>query len=293
MVDGKEYEFARHIVCVIDILGQKEKLSKWSDLTQERSKLKSAIAQTVGKVLKIKNAYKVFFEGIERTSIPQETLDTFSKEKHDAFRRVRDSRICDQQFSDTFVFYARTANSQNDAAALSLLGILAASCFTMQASLADNMVMRGGISIGAGVELEDHNFYGPALAEAYHLENKIAQYPRIVVSPKVVEFIKEIQEFPDNDAVSLGLKGLADQCNKLICADIDGYHIVDFLGKCYWELVKDAPCGPPMKDAYTFVRSEGERFRAAGDSKLALRYHLLQHYMESRLPTWGLNPKKM
>ena len=43
-------------------------------------------------------------------------------------------------------------------------------------------LLRGGIAIGP-LYHEDSIIYGPAMIEAYYLESKIAQYPRIVLTP--------------------------------------------------------------------------------------------------------------
>lgn len=48
--------------------------------------------------------------------------------------------------------------------------------------VAKGILVRGGMALG-DVYVEKKRIFGPAFVEAYHLESKLAMYPRIVVSP--------------------------------------------------------------------------------------------------------------
>jgi len=66
--------------------------------------------------------------------------------------------------------------------------------------------------------------------------------------------------------------------------------MLDYLG----QYMRQTPVGKShgrnsVKKAYDFVCSEHERFQAEGNSKLALRYFLVQQYMENRLPLWQID----
>lgn len=55
------------------------------------------------------------------------------------------------------------------------------------------LLIRGGITCGSLVHT-DELIFGPAMNNAYYLESKIANYPRIVVGEKFEEFIEELGE---------------------------------------------------------------------------------------------------
>ncbi len=55
----------------------------------------------------------------------------------------------------------------------------------------DGIVLRGGITYG-DIFISGNRIYGPAMIDAYKLESEFAKYPRIVISPKL------LQEFEDN-----------------------------------------------------------------------------------------------
>ena len=160
----------------------------------------------------------------------------------------------------------------------------------MLMSLAAKIPLRGAVTIGAGVELEARDFYGPALAEAHHLEGEVADRPRIVVSDKVRGFLAEGQVYSHDAEICGWMQHMAGASRSLLCEDTDGRWIVDFLGKGIRGLVgTDSQFPLAVRKTYEFVRSEAHRFRTEGPEKLALRYQILQEYVESRVCIWGLN----
>ena len=159
----------------------------------------------------------------------------------------------------------------------------------MLSSLAEKKIpVRGAVTVGAGAVLEDGSFYGPALAEAHHLESEVAGYPRVVISDTARLFLDGSSSYSKDPEMDKIMKLLAGLCRTLICQDMDGCWIVDFLGQGMRKIIPPDPLRVEvLKNAYDFVRSEAERFRQARDIKLALRYHLLREYIESRLALWS------
>ena len=161
----------------------------------------------------------------------------------------------------------------------------------MTLELSRKVPLRGALSVGSCVELGIGDPYGPVLAEAHDIESKVACYPRIVVSGKAVEFAKADFSFCPIPRIDQLNKDFGRQCRALMCKDIDGQIIIDFLGKGMRDFYKCAGNILPVMDAYRFVQSEARRFADSDNRKLAARYQLLLHYVESRLPLWGLSPE--
>jgi len=283
--------FGYHVVCLIDVLGQKQKLAKWATLPeggQITPEFTQVLKQTVGTVLAFRKGFINFFEQATQCTMP-DRFAALLNEMRKRYRRSRECRVRVERFSDTFVFSAQIPNTYGDASITPLYRLLAASCMAMVWSLAAKTPVRGAITIGPGAELEDRSFYGPALAEAHSLESEIAGYPRVVVSSTVLEFLTEGLVYSTDREVAQFMRQMARTCRSFIWQDTDGRSIVDFLGKGMRELLPtDTAVVTAVKKAYDFVRSEACRFHAEGEPKLEDRYSQLQRYIESRLPIWGI-----
>ena len=90
-------------------------------------------------------------------------------------------------FSDTIVCTSASANSLRVVFQAHMIG-----CGLMAAGF----LCRGGISRGSSFH-EDNIFYGDAVIDAYHLESKLASYPRILVDNDIADsFRKSIESNP-------------------------------------------------------------------------------------------------
>jgi len=285
------YLMGYHVVCLIDVLGQKGKIRRWGDLPsngQLTPDLIEALKQTVGVVLGFRDHFIEFFNLAATCTMPAKLASLPAKER-ERYRRFKDCKLNVQRFSDTFVFYSLVPNAYGDASVVPLYRALGACCMAMAASLSSKTPMRGAISIGPGMELEDRSFYGPALAEVHHLESEVAGYPRIVVSDAVRQFLAQGQVYSEDTEIDNLMQRMAATCRSLLCIDTDRHLIVDFLGRGMRDLLGSGTHVPDaIRSAHEFVRAEAMRFRASGESKLASRYELLQQYMAPRLPIWGL-----
>lgn len=88
---------------------------------------------------------------------------------------------------------------------------------------------RGGISVGKLIHTEKHIF-GPALVEAYTLESRVANFPRIILHPDVLEVARH---FP------LGVNTSTDELESVLAClskDDDGYYYIDYIEQALQEL---------------------------------------------------------
>lgn len=292
--------FGYHVVCLIDVLGQKQKLARWATLPQGGNitpEFIQALKETVGAVMAFRKGFMDFFALASQCTMP-ERLAASSKEFQERYQRFKECTVKVERFSDTFVFSSQISNTYGDASIAPMFRLLSACCTAMIWSLAGKTPVRGAITVGAGAELEDGSFYGPALAEAHHLESEVAGYPRVVVSPTALDFLAPGQVYSAEPTIARIMAKLADTCRSMIYQDTDGHWIVDFLGKGMRELhapgkeflIAAKMANDFAKIAYDFVRSEEARFQAAEQAELAQRYGRLKQYMESRLCIWGVNP---
>jgi hypothetical protein len=102
-------------------------------------------------------------------------------------------------------------------AAANVLGGLVDQAARVQSSLLDQQLFsRGGLTVG-WVHLHDGFVFGPALAEAYRLESRVAVHPRIVVGPKAAE------------ALARDARGGGSAAAHRLRRDRDGLAFVDYL----------------------------------------------------------------
>jgi len=75
--------------------------------------------------------------------------------------------------------------------------------------------LRGGVTIGE-LYIDNSVVWGMGLIEAYYMENSLANYPRVIISKKILSMYEEL------NTKSFNLSALLKQ-------DIDGLYFIDFL----------------------------------------------------------------
>ena len=123
-------------------------------------------------------------------------------------------------FSDSIIMYI-SADCKN------ALQTLALACVNMQSELLSRnrfVLLRGGVTYGkffAGETVEDGDIiFGPALVDAYKLEEEKAKDPRILVSDIALYMWNR-----DNNQ-----RNYIDEMNTLIRKDTDGLSYLDYIG---------------------------------------------------------------
>lgn len=166
---------------------------------------------------------------------------------------------------------------------IGIYSVLMASGLLSLAWLSESQPFRGGIEIGVGAELYESEIYGFPLVEAYNLESRIAQYPRIVIGDQLVGYLeyhklegdKETKEYTQLRIT------IAEKCLKLLTIDDDGKVIIDYLGEEFQKNNDD------FQDlaikAYNYIVQQSEQWKKGKNSKLAFRYTLLRNYFNSRM----------
>lgn len=286
-----------HVVCILDVLGQQSGLQRWAQLPpsgKPNAETFNAIKYTLGSILGLREMFETQFKILNTPQLPADQLESLCPATRDRFHRVRDCQLSSQQFSDTFVFYAPLHNDHGDILVTPLFRMLAACCLVFTAALSAKTPLRGAIAIGLGTEIEPGNFYGPALAEAHHLEAKVADYPRIILSEGAARFAAGNAGFSADEQVEAMTREMSEANRLLLCRAPDGPMMVDVIGPGIRHLQGAKPAAEsPVHDAYRFARQELARFTKLGDKKHAQRYEKLLAYMTEKLPCWGYTPEEV
>lgn len=293
----KDYNYGYYLVAFIDILGQKEAFKGINSVPAEgeedlKEKLDEAHEQTVLFLEVFQEAFNDLFNKISKgTESKMKVPNTFKKQ----FYEMRKVTLKHKRFSDCTLAFVPLQTDKYHSNVVNGVHAVITSCGAMSLlSLSHEKAIRAGIEVGLGTELENGEVYGPALFKAYNLESKIAQYPRIVIGPELMNYLinlsKKNPQMP-NQAPPKDIefcKITADKCLKMIMEDFDGHNIVDYLG----DELKKTFTNPSVSYKITyeeiferaskFVEEEYQKRKKMEDSKLALRYYLLFNYFKNK-----------
>ena len=297
------FQLGNYVVCIMDLLGQKEKLKDWDTLPAD-GKITPAITAglkaTIGAVEGFYRAFTDYFETQRAaTRFSALSLSLMNAADRELYLRQKEFELGVQQFSDTFVFYAPLVNSRSELGVLPVHAILGACSMAMLLSLGAKIPLRGAVHIGTGIKLPELSFYGPALAEAHRLECHVAQYPRVVVSPSLVGFVQHKPSSTGSPLVDGWFAEMLKVCQNMLAVDgFDNQPIVDWLGEGFRKLMgssMEPQIYQALHNAHEFVGQTAQAFqqrfessKSASDEKLFKRYDVLYEYLRIRLPDWGI-----
>jgi hypothetical protein len=280
-------KFGNFLVAFIDILDQRASLRLLKDLPEneiQRDEFIQQIKNTFGAVDGVRKWFSSFYEAFVDSKA---SLDGFSEEQREIYHKLKATDVKFQYFGDTIIMYVSLNRELESKAVNGLYATLLASGTTMLCSLAARHPLRGAIDVGIGGQMYKGEIYGSCLINAFDLESKVAQYPRIVVGENAVSYLmylmnKKTEE--RNDLISRYEKGLANTCLNLLCKDVDGHSIVDYLGTEFRSLMKRAKIEDDLvRKAFEFVREQTTKWQQEQNTKLAFRYNVLRQYFAGRL----------
>ena len=179
--EGKEKKFDNYIIAYIDFLGIKEKMNNDSSFES----------------LQI---LKFLLSGTQRTANYISDINSINE---------FDIKI----FSDNVVLAQKVNEEKLSTQIISIINLVSSIQFC--ALLQFDFWLRGGITIGE-LYIDNSVVWGTGLVDAYNIENSLANYPRVILSNKVVKKYEECKRKELNLYV-------------MIKKDFDGLWFVDFI----------------------------------------------------------------
>ncbi|OGS22729.1 MAG: hypothetical protein A2314_01075 [Elusimicrobia bacterium RIFOXYB2_FULL_50_12] len=284
-------------VAFIDILGQKEALRAFRNLSFDKPKeqLQQEWARTyestAGFIENLRNSFNNFFKSYttERpvpNSIPQDKVSLWRNLQQT--RKLNEYTFSDCiQYSvslrDTGEYYSPVMNG--------LWGILMAYGGMALFALSQGKALRGAIDIGLGTKLSSGEVYGSVSLDVYELESKAAQYPRIVIGHGVIDFL---QRFVNKENPSLASKidndievcvGIKDHLLKMLAYDFDKVVILDYLGETLRTSLTNTDAARKyfsalINNAVKFIETEYAKHMNANRMELSKKYGYLLNYFK-------------
>jgi len=288
MREGDSVEVKYFLVAFLDLLGQREHLRKLKSLPKDLrpdEKTVRVLKATLGAVHGVRSCFSDYFN-VERED--SEFMRALPADQREAVRQLTRADVVQYGFSDSFIVAVSLKDADGDAAPINgVWSALFASCSVAIVSLACHHALRGGIDAGLGVQISQSEVYGPALERAYTLEEKFAEYPRILIGAELLVYLDTVASATPGTPGQSYAVIQAQSAKRLIFTDADGRLALDFLGPEFRSLAPAATAGVVGR-AYEFVRTERERMVAMGNTKLTDRYDRLVAYFRLRGPLWGL-----
>jgi hypothetical protein len=282
-------QFCHYVVAYVDVLSQKDALSRLRDLPETAEGNKDfirLIQESFGAV----RAFRRIFRQFHETSAEVSDFTLSLPEEARAFvEEMRRSELSIQQISDGMAICVPLAREQP----IPIIGVyeMLSSCSAaLLLSMRAGQVYRGGIDIGIGGEIEPGEIYGSALSRAYHLESQIAQYPRIVIGDRLIDYLMDMLVSTGDDPRAAVARSLAERCLNLLTVDIDGWPILHYMGESHRLQISDAlrreiACHV-LPEVHDFLVREAARLQIGRNTKLAFRYSLLSRYFEANMAPW-------
>lgn len=270
-----------YCVAFIDLLGQKalyERLAPDLNVSSNDEAVMLEIAKaTFGLQRDIKTAFATYSE------TPRRGYDVLPKELHPIYEKMRNHEVFIQKFSDGIVIFVNLSRSDTHYPLSSLVPALGSIAFAFLGAMNRGYPFRGGIALGKGFQSSPDEIYGPVVANAYDLENTIAQYLRIVIDKNMPAYLSKFFEKDQGSKfVTASLRSMAEYLQRAIATDSDGQLILDYLTFCAMTADENVPLAEELAKGYAFINEQIARFKKSGNDVLLGRYSLLKAYWDSR-----------
>jgi hypothetical protein len=278
-------QIGNYVVSFIDLLGQKAALEGQGLLPEPKTeedhrKLLQILKASIGSIAALQKHASQFLSASEaKIESPMRAL--LPEAQQSFWDEIFQRKIITQRWSDGVMHFICLGDDEIKCPMNGVEYLLYQAGMLCLIGLATKRPIRGAIEIAWGVELEPGELYGAAVARAYELESKVADYPRIVIGPKMIEFLHLQARNPHTEKHDQVSKNFALNCLNMLVQDADGHWIFDYLGAAFSSSVSHEHHQPLYEKGLNFIHEQLAQHRKNQDTKLAFRYvHLLQYFLE-------------
>ena len=274
--------FANYAVAWIDLLGQTQLLENIDGIPFEgdsKDDFIKALKPTFGRVRRFREVIEnIRQQLIQKGAIPKNLIKTLNKD---------DLAMCEKYTQPAVEMFCLadavmlSVNLREDTPSAPIDGIycmLDMLSLIMLTCLAAHAPVRCAVDIGVCAEINKGELYGQAVSRAHHYESKETGYPRVVIGPHLIHYLKMFDEYamtppitPEKKIQRGWLSRIADKIEhdtdkKVILAYLKGEHS------------KRPEFDVLTKEASKFIDGAIAHFVSMGDAKLLPRYESLKDY---------------
>lgn len=128
---------------------------------------------------------------VEHDRVPPEQLEAVKEAARQMSASLaKDAEVRISYFSDCIFLSVDGDNIMASQLLLDRLSELSVTMWTQH-----GLLLRGGITKGQLIHVREGPVFGPALVEAYHMESKVAVYPRILVTTACMKLFRTAETF--------------------------------------------------------------------------------------------------
>jgi hypothetical protein len=281
--------FEYYLVAFVDILGQQEDLIKMQNLPgneKQHKRFIEAVKRTVLKVEFVRDSFSLYFQKMLEQKSDTSLIPT--RFKNQFIATLENPNIFSYGFSDSFIIALPLSKINFNQLANGVHSTLTAVCGIGLLSLIHNLPLRAGLDVGLACKIYKTEIYGPALASAYSLENKIAEYPRFVVGEGLRDFLLCYENKKCKNLMDEVARNTINRCSNYVITDSDDVYMLDYLGDAIKKEFDNEFRPNDIRKAWEFINTECKRFSEIGNYKLYKRYSRLKKYFQSKKDVWGL-----
>jgi len=275
---------ANYCISFVDLLGQRDEYKGEGFLpifknNKDRERFFKKIKKTIKPIYNLqKDASNMMKSAFKHEDFLRGKLPLTLQEAREKMSEVK---LKQQRWSDGLVFFVslQAGDVKCPIGGIFYLFGFVGTLFFL--GLCKKRPLRGSIDIAWGVELNPGEIYGAAVATAYELESEIAQYPRIVIGERTVEYLTVEMNSPASGVYNRFNSVLAKLCLDMIDIDFDGNYILDYLGKGFKESITKQIHDKLFHRAFKFVTEQLALWKKKKDTKLSMRYSHLFSYFQA------------
>jgi hypothetical protein len=281
--------FQNYLVIFFDLLGQREALREIISIPvsePEKTEFLELVKKSIGSVLKIRHAFKSYFDGAKAYT---PNIQLVATEYRQEFIESQKTKFHHYELSDAIVIAVPLINDNENCTAINgVFSALTASCAVALLALSMKIAVRAGIDVGVGVQLDDRDVYGPALERAVRIEGQLAEYPRLVVGRELISYLSWVENQTYKTRQGEIAVNMAKLCKKLMVQDTDGRIMLDYLGQNIKEVFENKIKKETVLEAWNFVNDQHIKYIKQNNDRLAPRYFRMIRYFKSRLKLWDI-----
>jgi len=280
-------KFYNYAVGFIDLLGQRkhfehEGLLPQFETKEQETAFHDKVKATIGAIDDLQRSAEQFH--VAATEFKSPFVGQLPENLRGPYEEARKHRVHKQNWSDGVVHF--TALGYPDIkvpmnSVFHLLTNLGSMCLL---GLAKKRPIRGGFEVAWGVELRPGELYGCAVAKAYQLESEIAQCPRIVLGPYILNYLQQSAGAQPTSIFDEVNRRLAHLRLGMIVEDLDGKPIVHYLGDEFQRFISRSSHAYLFGKAMEFIGEQLQVHKSTGDNKLTSRYEHLRQYFIDHTP---------
>lgn len=288
MSDG-DLQIYNYCLAFIDLLGQGDALRNQGLIPvfktdDERKAFEATIKESVGAIRRLQKLASDLKSAADEYTQSSPIRAGLPPEQQAVLDQMNRTNVIRQCWSDGLVYYSNIGDQDVKCRVNGIYDLIVLSGALHFYGLASKQPVRGGVDIAWGVELAPGEIYGAAVARSYELESAVAQYPRIVVSDRIVDFLGAAALGSEGDVFEQCDAGLAQLCLRMLLKDVDGVWMVHILGDAYRQAITQDQHESLYGRALSFIHSQLELHRSTKNTKLAMRYCMLLDYFEHHKP---------